>query len=158
MERRTHTIDRAFLLAVLAVFAIGSLLVSVFGARQYQKTISNMDKNHEERTCSTYIREKVRQAGENATVEIADIDGVSVLKLTQELNDGMYSTYIYAKDGSLCEVLLPYDSVFETSMGEDILPINEITFKKDNNGLLDVDIVLPSGSTQTAFISCNSIK
>ncbi|MCR5273241.1 MAG: DUF4860 domain-containing protein [Lachnospiraceae bacterium] len=156
MERSKHTIDRAFLLAAITVFALGSLLVAVFGARQYQKTVDAMDHNHDVRTCSSYIREKIRQAGTNSTAEIIESDGITILSLSSELGDTTYNNYIYALDGKLYEILLPSTDDFSTGMGQEILDIESITFSDVNDSILKADIVLPDGSSQTTYIACKT--
>lgn len=158
MERSKHTIDKAFLLAALAVFALGSLLVAVFGARQYQHTVDAMDHNHNMRTCSSYIREKIRQAGTNTTATIIEDEGITVLSLSSEIGGTTYNNYIYAKDGKLLEILLPSSSEFSVGMGQDILDIESLTFESVDEDILKAYIVLPDGSTQTTYIACTIDK
>ncbi|MCR5467378.1 MAG: DUF4860 domain-containing protein [Lachnospiraceae bacterium] len=155
MERSTHTIDRAFILAAIAVFALGSLLVAVFGARQYQVTVNAMDHNHDVRTCSSYIREKIRQAGTDCSATIIESEGTTVLSLSSEIGDTKYNNYIYSKDGELYEILLPESSDFSLGMGQKILDIGSITFESVDGKLLKASIELPDGSNQTTYISCD---
>lgn len=53
-----HTIDRVFLLALLALFAATTFLVVSIGAKQYHSIADSMTTNYETRTVSSYLEEK----------------------------------------------------------------------------------------------------
>ena len=52
-----HTIDRVFLLALLALFAATAFLVVSIGAKQYHSIADSMTANYETRTVSSYLEE-----------------------------------------------------------------------------------------------------
>ena len=54
-----HTIDRVFLLALLALFAATAFLVVSIGAKQYHSIADSMTANYETRTVSSYLEEKM---------------------------------------------------------------------------------------------------
>ena len=56
-----HTIDRVFLLALLALFAATAFLVVSIGAKQYHSIADSMTANYETRTVSSYLEEKMNQ-------------------------------------------------------------------------------------------------
>lgn len=56
-----HTIDRVFLLALLALFAATAFLVVSIGAKQYHSITDSMTANYETRTVSSYLEEKMNQ-------------------------------------------------------------------------------------------------
>ena len=70
-----HTIDRVFLLALLALFAATAFLVVSIGAKQYHSIADSMTANYETRTVSSYLEEKMNQndvAGSVAVTSIGD--------------------------------------------------------------------------------------
>ena len=56
-----HTIDRVFLLALLALFAATAFLVVSIGAKQYHSIADSMTANYETRTVSSYLEEKMNK-------------------------------------------------------------------------------------------------
>ena len=64
-----HTIDRVFLLALLALFAATAFLVVSIGAKQYHSITDSMTANYETRTVSSYLGfffiTKTRNVGNN---------------------------------------------------------------------------------------------
>ena len=53
-----HTIDRIFILALLALFAATAFLLVSIGARQYKSIADGMTTNYETRTVSSYRKKK----------------------------------------------------------------------------------------------------
>lgn len=148
-----HTIDTLFLLVLFAIFATGSLLVSIFGANQYKTTVNTMDKNHETRTCTSYIREKIHQTDNNGTIFVCDEDGISVLVLPEIIAERSYATYIYVYQGWIYEVLLSSDTEFTLGSGQKILEADAIQFDIQNPHLLFVSIVQPDKTVEQISIS-----
>ena len=66
-----HTIDRVFLLALLALFAATTFLVVSIGAKQYHSIADSMTANYETRTVSSYLEEKMNQTDVSSTVQFA---------------------------------------------------------------------------------------
>ena len=69
-----HTIDRVFLLALLALFAATAFLVVSIGAKQYHSIADSMTANYETRTVSSYLEEKMNQNDMAGSVAVTSID------------------------------------------------------------------------------------
>ena len=55
-----HIIDFLFVLSLFCVFAVSSVLLILFGADIYNKTVQQMECNYSSRTSIAYITEKIR--------------------------------------------------------------------------------------------------
>lgn len=96
-----HTIDRVFLLALLALFAATTFLVVSIGAKQYHSIADSMTANYETRTVSSYLEEKMNQNDVAGSVAVTSIGAFPAIALSETVNDAIYTTYIYCYDGYL---------------------------------------------------------
>ena len=99
-----HTIDRVFLLALLALFAATTFLVVSIGAKQYHSIADSMTANYETRTVSSYLEEKMNQNDVAGSVAVTSIGAFPAIALSETVNDAIYTTYIYCYDGYLREI------------------------------------------------------
>ena len=99
-----HTIDRVFLLALLALFAATAFLVVSIGAKQYHSIADSMTANYETRTVSSYLEEKMNQNDVAGSVAVTSISAFPAIALSEAVNDTIYTTYIYCYDGYLREI------------------------------------------------------
>ncbi len=99
-----HTIDRVFLLALLALFAATAFLVVSIGAKQYHSIADSMTANYETRTVSSYLEEKMNQNDVAGSVAVTSIGAFPAIALSETVNDTIYTTYIYCYDGYLREI------------------------------------------------------
>ena len=112
-----HTIDRVFLLALLALFAATAFLVVSIGAKQYHSIADSMTANYETRTVSSYLEEKMNQNDVAGSVAVTSIGAFPAIALSEAVNDTIYTTYIYCYDGYLPEETL--SSIYPESMSLD---------------------------------------
>ena len=93
-----HTIDRVFLLALLALFAATAFLVVSIGAKQYHSIADSMTANYETRTVSSYLEEKMNQNDVAGSVAVTSIGAFPAIALSETVNDTVYTTYLYCYD------------------------------------------------------------
>ena len=84
-----HTIDRVFLLALLALFAATAFLVVSIGAKQYHSIADSMTANYETRTVSSYLEEKMNQNDMAGSVAVTSIGAFPAIALSETVNDTM---------------------------------------------------------------------
>ena len=82
-----HTIDRVFLLALLALFAATAFLVVSIGAKQYHSIADSMTANYETRTVSSYLEEKMNQNDVAGSVAVTSIGAFPAIALSETVND-----------------------------------------------------------------------
>ena len=141
-----HTIDRVFLLALLALFAATTFLVVSIGAKQYHSIADSMTANYETRTVSSYLEEKMNQNDVAGSVAVTSIGAFPAIALSEAVNDTIYTTYIYCYDGYLREITV--------SDGTTVLPGDAIDMVSSN--LYCFTITDTTGYTYPLYISLNA--
>ncbi|MBQ8139379.1 MAG: DUF4860 domain-containing protein [Lachnospiraceae bacterium] len=105
-KQTPHIIDVIFVLALFGAFAFSAVMLIIAGSSIYRNTINNMQANFETRTSSSYISEKMRQGGKIGTLSS---DYGDVLAIYKTVDKREYATYLYCRDGYLCELYAPAD-------------------------------------------------
>ena len=137
-----HTIDRVFLLALLALFAATAFLVVSIGAKQYHSIADSMTANYETRTVSSYLEEKM-----NAFPAIA---------LSETVNDTIYTTYIYCYDGYLREITVSDGTTVLPGDGQKIIETKALAIDMVSSNLYCFTITDTTGYTYPLYISLNA--
>lgn len=136
LRRRDKSIvDTLFLLALFGVFLICALFIVLFGAKIYKNTVKSSEDSFINRTCYTYITEKVRQNDNSKGICIDSSDSGTVIKLTRTVSDKEYNTYLYCDDGYLKEYTTSSDNSLNKSAGSSIIELNSIDAHKCNDNL-----------------------
>ena len=76
-----HTVDRVFVLALLALFVAVAFTLVFTGARQYRSIADGMTENFNERTIASYLREKMNQNDMEGAVSLTTIGDCQALAL-----------------------------------------------------------------------------
>ena len=132
-----HTIDRVFLLALLALFAATAFLVVSIGAKQYHSIADSMTANYETRTVSSYLEEKMNQN---------DVAG----------SDTIYTTYIYCYDGYLREITVSDGTTVLPGDGQKIIETKALAIDMVSSNLYCFTITDTTGYTYPLYISLNA--
>jgi hypothetical protein len=152
-DNTRHMIDILFVLSLFALFAISSVVLILFGADIYKKTISSMDSNYASRTSVAYITEKIRQSDQYDSIYIDDSLGYERLMMTQEINGLTYATTLYEYDGYLYELFARTDIELPIDAGQQVIAINNLKFELVTDSLLKVDYTDESGEAKTIYIT-----
>ena len=128
-----HTIDRVFLLALLALFAATAFLVVSIGAKQYHSIADSMTANYETRTVSSYLEEKMNQN-----------------------DDTIYTTYIYCYDGYLREITVSDGTTVLPGDGQKIIETKALAIDMVSSNLYCFTITDTTGYTYPLYISLNA--
>lgn len=134
-KRDKSIVDALFLLALFGVFLICALFVVLFGAKIYKNTVQGSESSFKERTCYTYITEKIRQNDNTNGIIIGTEDGKTVVTLTKTANDNDYVTYLYCDEGQLKEYTTSAGNAFNKSAGTRILDLDSLSAEKCNDNL-----------------------
>jgi hypothetical protein len=152
-DNSKHMIDILFVLSLFALFAICSVVLILFGADIYKKTVSSMDSNYASRTSVAYITEKVRQSDQYDSIYIDDSLGYERLMMTQEINGFTYATSLYEYDGFLYELFARTDIELPIDAGQQVIAINNLKFELVTDSLLKVDYSDESEESKTIYIT-----
>lgn len=154
-KRDKSIVDALFLLALFGVFLICALFIVLFGAKIYKNTVKSSEDSFIERTCYTYITEKVRQNDNAKGISIEDGDNGSIVKLTKTVNDSDYITYLYCDGEYLKEYTTSAGNPLSASSGTNIIELNELVAEKCNDNLYEFSLKGADVSTNF-FVSVTS--
>jgi hypothetical protein len=152
-ENKRHMIDILFVLSLFCVFAISSVVLILFGADIYKKTVSRMDSNYASRTSVAYITEKIRQSDQYDSIMIDDSQGYERLMMTQEIDGLTYATSLYEYDGYLYELFARTDIELPIDAGQQVIAISGLKFELLSDSLLKIDYTDESDNAQTIYVS-----
>lgn len=151
-----HIIDILFVLSLFCVFAISSVLLILFGADIYKKTIQQMDANYSSRTSIAYITEKLRQSDTSNAIQIISQNDTQILMLTQEINGITYATSLYEYDGYLYELFARTDIALPLDAGQPIMELSSLTFALIEPNIIQICFIDSSKQEQTIYVSMHS--
>lgn len=137
-KRDKSIMDVFFMIALLGVFIVSALFVLLFGAKIYEKTVKDSDKNFSTRTARSYITEKIRSHDYSGGIEIiSDVEDAanSIMILKDFANEKEYNTYIYVDNGFLKEYMAPAEVDFSKDRGTQILEVGSFFADKVNDGM-----------------------
>lgn len=141
-------------LLLVCLFAVCMLFTLAYGATIYKDISSVMDSQYGTRTVLSYVVTKVRHYDVAGSVELGSLDGMDAIILREEIDDEKYLTYIYAYDGSLCELFCPAYLELTLDSGEQIISLDELEFSlSDSGNLLEIKVSLGDDTArQTLYI------
>lgn len=154
--KQQHMIDILFLLSLFCVFAISSVILIIFGADIYQKTVSQMNNNYTTRTSIAYLTEKIRQSDSADSIVISQCEGTDILMLTTDIDDATYATSLYEYNGYLYELFSRTDIELPLDAGQPVMEINNLCFKMHNDNLLEISFYDADSILHTLFISTHT--
>lgn len=146
-----------FVFALLAAFALLSLVVVLVGAQSYRMINATAEEAYLSRTGLSYLAGKVRAADEAGMLEIRSENGTDLLTIASMHANEQYLTYIYCDGEHVCEYFARADLAFSPSYGEQICPAKEmrLTLERD---LLTISLVDSNGETHAVSLYLQAAK
>jgi hypothetical protein len=150
-------------LLIFTIFAACILIVLIFGANIY-RTFTERDRTgYDHRTIAQYITTRVRQSDADTLPFVGDFNDTSgketgnTFFIREKLGDVTCLTRLYCHDGYLYELFAPDGMDFDPADGEQILPLNELTFRLEGN-LIFAEIEYADGFCETLVLHLRSEK
>lgn len=159
MKKQTgqrHIIDILFVLSLFCVFAVSSVLLILFGADIYKKTVQQMENNYSSRTSIAYITEKIRQSDVEHAIKIISQDDTQILTLTNIINGIPYATSLYEYDGYLYELYARTDLELPLDAGQPVMELHSLSFSQIKPNILEITFSEDMDSEQTIYVSTHS--
>ncbi len=148
----------AFIFALLAAFALLSLVIVIAGARSYRMINDTAEHAYVSRTGLSYLIGKVRGADEADMLSIVrGEDGTDVLVLGGIYGGERYNTYIYCDGTQVCEYFAAADAAFSPDYGEGIFSANAMRLTLEG-GLLSIELVDEGGEAHSAALCLQAAK
>ncbi|NLI55148.1 MAG: DUF4860 domain-containing protein [Clostridiales bacterium] len=146
-----------FIFALLAAFAVLSLVVVVVGARSYRMINATAEHAYVSRTGLSYLMGKVRGADEAGMLELRSEGGVDVLALGGLYDGERYNTYIYCDGSQVREYFARADLAFSPAYGDAIFAAREMRLSLEG-GLLNIALVDEGGETHVVSLCLQAAK
>ena len=155
-NRRAHSIDTVFVLALFCVFAASVLLTLIFGTRAYSSVKTSSDEAYYRRTALSYITEKLRQNDISGGVSLGEFGGSPALILHNTYDEIEYETYIYTYGGKVCELFCEADLDLTPEAGNAIIEGRALSFESVGGSLIKITYTDPEGLTGETLVYLGS--
>lgn len=153
---KQHHADVFIVLALFLVYAACALMLSVLGAHSYRQTVALSQKDFTQRSSVLYLTQKVRQNDIGGSLRVESYgNGDALILVEQETGDG-YETWIYVKDGYLCELLISAGSEVSDDQAQRIMPMQELSLSLESGNLLNIALTTDTGGILTTTMTLRS--
>lgn len=143
---------------MLGIFAVAALFLVNVGVQVYKNIVVANNDNFELRTSLSYIAAKVRQADATGQIGIREVDGVRVLVLGEENEDGAFETCLYFWDGYLYEHFMEKDGYFEPGYGMETFEAAELWMEETEEGQLYFRVKSRAGDMQELYLTLRAAR
>ena len=157
--RREEQGKKAFMAGVismvflLGIFAVASLFLINIGVQVYKNVVIANNDNFELRTSLSYLATRVRQADQTGMVEIREEDGIKILVLGEENEDGEFETCLYFWDGFLYEHFMEKGGYFEPGYGMETFEVESLIMEQKASGQLYFRATGGGGDTEELYMT-----
>lgn len=138
---------------LLGIFAVASLFLINIGVQVYKNVVIANNDNFELRTSLSYLATRVRQADQTGMVEIREEDGIEILVLGEEKEDGEFETCLYFWDGFLYEHFMEKGGYFEPGYGMETFEVESLIMEQKASGQLYFRATGGGGDTEELYIT-----
>lgn len=156
-EGQSHMIGELFTFALFAMFLLLSLLIVVIGVDVYRGVVDAGESVGVVRTSLGYVAGKVRSDSAMHGVRVEEQDGLTLLVLTEVIDDTPYETYIYHQEGALYECYINADATeFDSEFGDRLTEIDSFNAVMESENLLALTATASDGRSQTLHLACRA--
>ena len=138
---------------LLGIFAVASLFLINIGVQVYKNVVIANNDNFELRTSLSYLAPRVRQADQTGMVEIREEDGIKILVLGEENEDGEFETCLYFWDGFLYEHFMEKGGYFEPGYGMETFEVESLIMEQKASGQLYFRATGGGGDTEELYMT-----
>lgn len=151
--KETWMVSLISMVFILGIFAVSALFLVNIGVQVYKNIVTANNDNFELRTSLSYVATKVRQADSAGMVELREMDGLRVLVLGEENEDGAFETYLYFWDGYLYEHFMEKGGFFEPGYGMETFEAASFWMEQTGEGQLYFKAENSAGDTQELYLT-----
>ncbi len=148
--------DMLFVILLTLLFAFSAMMLIALGADVYQKNVDDARKNYEQRTSCAYITQKVRQCDAGGEITLGDLDGIPALKLTQQIGERSYTTWLYCHDHELREIFAESSVTLTPESGMAIMALEDLQIEQPSGDLFRLSLTEANGSHQNLVLAVHS--
>ena len=155
-KEKAYTVDTVFIIVLFFVFTTSVLVVLMLGTRMYNSMSDSSAIAYSERTCMSYIAEKLRHGDSDGSVYVDNFDGLNALYIETQYDDTTYSNILYFNDGWLYELFCDKGAKFVRTDGTKIIEAESVNFTEIGSGLFCVEATDLNGNKSSLNISLRS--
>ncbi|MGL5437148.1 MAG: DUF4860 domain-containing protein [Lachnospiraceae bacterium] len=144
-KSKGQTMNVLFTMLLFLVFVLCALFTVLIGGKVYENISSRMENNYAGSVSLNYIANKVRQGDEAGQILVRQIDGTDVLELGQDIDGVEFVTWIYCRDGYICELFTDTKSGLGLADGLEIIECDGLNLAMDRR-ILTVETTGEGGS------------
>ena len=153
---KQHSADLVIVLLLFFLYVGSALALCVLGAHSYSNMVTAAQEGFNQRTGILYLTQSIHQNDVEGGLRIDSFKGSDALVLMEnEIGEG-YETWIFVKDGYLCEQLIRAGDEIVEDQAQQIIPMQEIRLSVPGKGLLRVSLTTETGATNTTNLFLRS--
>lgn len=138
MREEAKRSQHRYIIALLGVFAMGFLLLVLFGTKTYLQTVRSQNENNDRRALLTYVATAVRAYDRAGGVAIGTGPEGAVLLLRDAGSDAAYEHRIYLYRGNLVEEYTASASSLTPESAQALGPTDTFSLERGGENLLRV--------------------
>lgn len=127
-------INVLFTMLLFLVFVLCALFTVLIGGQVYENINVRSQENFTGSVALQYVANKVRQGDREGAVRVVSIDGTPVLEIASGLDVGNYVSWIYYRDGAICELFSDPADGLGLADGLKILECGGFTVSQSEDG------------------------
>ncbi|MBE6880355.1 MAG: DUF4860 domain-containing protein [Ruminococcaceae bacterium] len=146
-KTKKSKLDTIFVMMVFMLFICCLLLVTLAFAKVYKNSSERINDRFENGTAVSFVLRNLQSFDKENSIAVKEMEGESVLCLYETIDGSEYVTYIYHKDGMLCELFADTEFPFISGNGEVMLPCESFDISIEGG---TVSFTLSSGGKTTS--------
>lgn len=150
-------IEIFFVMALLALFGITTYTLVAVGSDSFHDLIEERDDNASLRVSLSMISMKVRQMDAVDAVKIEKGKDSDILVITETSDSGKYNTYLFIRDGQLCEYTSDDSAPFDPKSGFELTELSGVAFSLVND-ILRVEVWMQGEAGKTSLWSLIKLR
>ncbi len=113
-------------LLLIAAFFLLAMGITLFGSSVYRGVVAASSRNYTHRTALSYLANQIRRCDIRGGVAVGSFEGYDALILTE----GDYVTYLYCREGELCELYTEEGTGLTAADGVAVLPLESLAVER----------------------------
>lgn len=155
-KRKQYSSDLLIVLLLFFVYAICALLLCVVGVNAYSQTVSVLQEGYNQRSGILYIAQKVHHNDIGGGVRVDQYDDTDALVLVEQDTGTGYETWIFIKDGYLCELVVAAGSDVTHEQAQRIMPMQDMALELGEANLLRLEVTTDTGTVHSMSLAIRS--
>lgn len=138
-------------LLLIAAFFLLAMGITLFGSSVYRSVVAASSQNYTHRTALSYLANQIRRCDIRGGVSVGSFEGYNALVLTE----GDYVTYLYCREGELCELYMEEGTGLTAADGVAVLPLQSLAVEQ-KGALVHLTVTGDDGESRSLDVAPRS--